>query len=729
MHRIPDQPSGARDGIALVVVLGFLTVLVLMAVAFAIVMRTERMASRAYVDVIRARQSAQVGLARALQAVDAQLKAGGGIVYPAFTTPNYPDTLVSSGTRAEYALCDTHQARRYMPLSTFLGTIGQMATYLGRPAPPTYPSAYYQSITDPGSTNNRLIGQYAYLVVNCSGLLDANYIGGLPRTNGIHPNEIQISTNILPEFTSYGTNALPTRRRDEWVRFDSLPDLVTLCRSNSGNVLSTDSSLYFPQYPPVSAPPAVDCVSNLFVYSRAPRGWWDGSAINSNVVYVGSGFNRAAVQTALAVVDLAGANAKAVTDCLVDYTDADFRPQDVNNFSTEATPLINEILVEQQMMSPTQNVCRPKVELWYPFVGVTNPNNYTLNLGIIFTNANPAAYNPKNLGASGLGRYAVSVNVSGPWSAPRYVTLQAPTLPEASGGSSNAVVDLSNLKALVTAELREGGMNGPLVDRVVVQLDLGFAQTSIGPATGPLTGGSAVNDPRLNYVSNQWVRVGQGAAQASSLGQFNAGVALPAAGDGVQATNIFVPNRDLRSTGELGLLMAGDTPWRSIPLLGPGAWPVLDRFSVLTNEVYKGRVNLNSKHTNVLASVFYNARAEAWPGDPATTNVTVANAFALAAAVTNDGPYQSLSEIKNAAAFTNNYSALDAEGILRNSADLLTVRQQMFTIIVMGEAVDAYTNVVGRAKCVAVVWRDPFPNANGDHATFVRHFRWLGSLE
>ena len=47
------------------IVLGFLAILTISVVAFAIMMRTERVAARNYSDVVRARQLVRVALARA----------------------------------------------------------------------------------------------------------------------------------------------------------------------------------------------------------------------------------------------------------------------------------------------------------------------------------------------------------------------------------------------------------------------------------------------------------------------------------------------------------------------------------------------------------------------------------------------------------------------------------------------------------------------------------------
>lgn len=711
MHLTAKTLTGRdpRSGIALVIVLGFLTVLVLMAVSFAIVMRTERMAARAFADVVRAKQITQAGMARALSEIEADL-AGSADFYPSFSTPGYPDTLVSeNGSNVLYGMATTLGARRFFPRAVWTTDVG-------------YPRPVYQDIRDPG-TNKIIIGRYAYLAVNCSGLLDANYIGGSNRTYGSSPAEVQLDTTILSEITTYATNELPARRNSAWKRFESLPDLLALCKSNAT----------LPQYiiSPTMYQPATENTSNLFIYSYAPQGWIDSTGLITNPVYVGgTNLDLAAIQaefTAMGVSDPA-----ALRDALVDYTDADFVPQNVGNFSTEPTPLINEITIQQQMPTIDQNICRPTVEIWYPFVGVTNPNNYTLILTIIFTNAQPAQYNPRNVGPIGAGRYGVVTTLLGPWSGPRYVSLSAPSLPNAVGTFTNPVTSLNSMKAIVGAELRQGDTAaGTLVDRAAFTVDMGFSQMSVGAPTLPVTGGAAVTDPRLNYNSNEWKRVGQGAGFAPTPGAFNTGIADPASGDGLAATNIFIPNRPLRSVGELGLLMAGTTPWRTVQLLGTNALPVLHRFTMFTNATFKGRVNLNSPHRDVLASVLLGAAAEPWPGSPAAIPVTAASARTVADSIIAVSPFNNVGDMGSrivSGAFPG-YSALDSESILRSSADLFTTRQQVFTIMVQGEYIDPYGNPSAIAKAVAVVWRDPFPNPDGSHRTFTSFFKWLGELE
>jgi Tfp pilus assembly protein PilX len=64
------RERAGKQGIALVLVLGFLAILTLMSVGFAISMRTEHLVSRAHLDGVCARQLAYTAMARGLDDVN-----------------------------------------------------------------------------------------------------------------------------------------------------------------------------------------------------------------------------------------------------------------------------------------------------------------------------------------------------------------------------------------------------------------------------------------------------------------------------------------------------------------------------------------------------------------------------------------------------------------------------------------------------------------------------------
>lgn len=689
-------PDARRSGIALVIVLGFLSVLVLLGVAFAIVMRTERLAARNFADVARSKQVLQAGLARALSDVDVMLR-NADVVYPPWDALPSTD---SSGVALPDLL--SGEAADFVPGDLWAEATLEAANVKLR-----------EIVLDPMIGT---IGRYGYLVLNCSGLLDANFVGGSNRTYGAHPSEIRLDyQTLLQELTANGPADLPTRRASTWKRFESLPELDTL-----GHI----SPAFLDDDP-----------NSFFVYSRSPTGWYDRVAGQStSVVYVGgASIDTGAVYSAFRSMGVA--NPSALTDSLIDYIDPDFRPQQVTNFTTEATPLINEVTIEQVLVGGPAgytNLCRPSVELWYPFVGVTNPNNYILILGIQFAGAQPPEYNPSSPGRPA-GQYTVMATNLGSWSSPGFRTITAPQIPLAMGASSNPPTSFAALRATVTAQLKENAVSGYTVDQIT-QIPIDMAAASSTPGAPAQTFGVAVTDPRLNYLAAQWRPEASSAASAgaATMGALNSPIANPAAGDGNAATNFYVPNRPLRSTGEIGLLLAGPTPWTTIRFLGAGALPVLDRFSAISADVYRGRVNLNTPHRNVLASAFLGAAAEVWPGQPGAPTLSVTQARDLAQEIisfTSSNPYDNVGDLRNdllALPISPVLTPLQDEGILRNTADLLTTRSQVYTILLAGQYMDRAGTVAVEQRAVVVVWRDAFPNADGYHENFVRFFKWLG---
>ncbi len=117
-----------------------------------------------------------------------------------------------------------------------------------------------------------------------------------------------------------------------------------------------------------------------------------------------------------------------------------------------------------------------------------------------------------------------------------------------------------------------------------------------------------------------------------------------------------------------------------------------------------------------------------YPGDPAFTNSSLASAQSIASYLTN-GVYTNLSDIgrcvTNLTALNPLFSnELKRESFFRNAAGLLSVRQNVFEVIIevqlaYGGIYPRYRNLAHQ-RAVAVVWRDPY---TGEF--FVRSFLWL----
>jgi hypothetical protein len=209
---------------------------------------------------------------------------------------------------------------------------------------------------------------------------------------------------------------------------------------------------------------------------------------------------------------------------------------------------------------------------------------------------------------------------------------------------------------------------------------------------------------------------------------------------------------------------------------------VLDYFTLSTsNQFLRGLVNLNTRQTNALAAVLQELPLRAEYKDKTTrvrakgaagTNPNETDAASdLAKLFVRNGPYQRLSDIgriwhnvdpignysRNTAILATNayvraiaepcdtaasgligvFGEFEREAIIRNTCDLLTTRQQIFTIILRADSFSpkfGFTdikkgNVLATSHAVAQVWRDPVATDVGGgvkkHKCFVQYFKIL----
>ncbi|MFH0952977.1 MAG: hypothetical protein V1873_01465 [Verrucomicrobiota bacterium] len=715
--RRPRSRKG-KEGIALVIVLGFLAVLLTLGVAFAISMRTERLAARNYVDNVKAHQLMQVAVARSLSSISADLNAQANPEYPAWT--NYYSTDSGSCTDLLSGV-----ACGYVPKS------------LQRSASNAAPSVEWASIRN---NDNKLIGRYGFLAVNCSGLLDANCIGGLPHTYGTNAAEISDSTVVIAEISDSGNFRLS---RTQNKRFESLPELYWLGRSA-----------------PVFMNPA-SYPDSLFVYSYfASNQWLDTVDVLHAPLFIGgdeaSVMNaRPQIEAEFTAMGVMPADAAIAARNVVDYLDANNEPGNgigVENFCTEPVPMINEIVITNTIGAYNDgagndvyiNRLDIMVELWYPFVGYSNPNDYTVELIVLSSGPTPQ-FCPMRPPP------AAKAVVLKPWpgGGGRYrIVPMPPVIATYSTPSASPSVPSLPTQVGFDLKVREGNNNpnGVIVDAIrpqstVIQWNsaLVAAVPAVGSTNNTPVYRKEADDPRINW---DWVTQWRDRSAASdSLGQQNSALTYSSSAE----TNMYVRNyADLRVVGELGMLLYGNTPWRTIRLLDPGALPILDRFTASTNAFRKGLVNPNTLNSNVLAAVFYDVVPEGWPGEGGP-GLTAEEALAAATNMICFRPYVNVSDIARMTeaklgdsirgAGTNLLNPLELEGIIRNTAGLLSTRQQLFTIILAVQSVDdvdgdgsiGADEVRAEQRAVAVVWRDPYPESgpNSRHRTFVRFFRWL----
>ena len=757
-------------GIVLVMILGILAVMVIMAVSFAVAMRTERLASGNAAENIRMRMLLDTALARAIEDLRLQFT---NQVYPleddVFVSV-MPDDLacVNIGVSFDDFTNGTEKVRagetnfgllygeaaNHIPSAFYDEAVAadlESLPYTNRvgldspvviniTAPRWVPVVEPFSLMAPGgawpsetthiggdtivisNVGSRVLGRVGWVAVNCSGLLDVNFVGGLTRTNGCDPREICIVN--LPEIQNEPSLL---SARDEYVRYDTLDDFY----SQNKNFLRNS------EYP-----------SNLFVYSFAQSGCVTNYGTTNAGVFQPVSLagdvsdlmeRRANITNMFAGMGFSGAEAGDLFTNLLDYVDNDSIPRlPANKASAEAMPLLNEVVITHRFRKEDLGSgayqyiisSSAQVELWYPYASkAAAPLNQVSNRISASYVGSTSGWVPSDPDDSWLvmdlapdGFYVGSIDLG---SLTKVFTALDPAPP----ASVNCSITINNATFVNGVLQREGRVFNAAIDN----------------NTGPF-GASETNviweclDPRLGGADAFWVN-----QESHTLDQINQ-VTLAYWADTNNNCNgqtlYFCANTGIVSAAELFNLPLQDKPWCSIRLFGENLHPVLDYFSAATNadlahpsptNKFYGLVNPNTTQRDVLACVFDNVPIMDCPGGAVLGNLSSTDALLLADRIIAEGPYTNLSEIGKAdwdgfftscSAAAQLNTALKRATFLHNIAGLLNLRQNVFTIILgaelAGQDSDRFPRRPVRQRAVAVVWRDPYLNK-----FFVRSFKYL----
>lgn len=739
----------SKSGIALIIVLGFLAVLTLMAVSFSIEMRTERIVSSVYVDAGNARHFVDVALARAMTDIDNDLKSAG---------LNAPDWLYFESNTG---VSSTNQKQLYD---------GEATNYVPRFMDGTPEQSDFILIGDPSENNGPAVGRYAYLVVNQTGLLDINEVGKANRAEGASPGEIQITDDFNPEVSGIWST-FPRDLSNVWRRIETMNEFSAITNVN------LQSHVY-----------------SMGLYSRSmmepdPKGRQkyritDASTLVNDVDQVIDRLEDAGFTPNEAGVIFAN---------LVDFLDEDYVPYGgLTNYCGESVPFINEIIVSNQatksLAGSTTSILHEvfiTIEIWNPFT-----NNFSFNLefdattnvsfpvNLVLPPSSPAT--PTNwFAAPRTPSQGAEINI-GPegFALVHYrFTNEFVVTPSLLGLGT-----ILNLGGVIQLELIQA--NNSVVDQLDFSalspspLQVQLAVTGLGSAApGSTTPGLAVaslnvDDPRLNHLPRVLTSSGPGwflasgppAANVASPGSINTRsfLAADASGEGLSLQQVLpklyvrnAPFDDESSAGDVGLLgyIGTGEPWRTIalydhpmPSLQRDLDPVIDYFGVGPFGPFRGQVSVNTMSTDALASTFVNLPFNTLPGAEVDEDERMDEQEAAQIAeiifelVEQSGGITNLSvlgsrEVLSPQIFQNmlqDYVTDDSrEAIIRNSIGLLTVRQNLFAVIVeahvLGEP-DPDTGeqpLVGVSRALAHVWRDPFADANGLHPMYIRNFMYL----
>ncbi len=784
MNCTATRKSDAKRGIALIAVLGFLSIFILMAVAFMANMRTERLVSESGKEETRARQLLRGSVASAMDNVDEVLSendlstdspAPGSIPRPVnirlpkswaiiwSSAPSGPYTNLGDNVRLISGEASNWIPRRYLSNLDADFDAAEKAA-----------NADWVFVKDPypsGGATNRILGRYGFVALDCTGQLDANKVedpAANPRSNGVSVAEI--STATLPEVNGVQRARYLHANRTNYCRFGTFPEILLL---NDG---VANVSGY-----PEPATLVMSRVNNLAPYSLCyDAGWWDWSAQRWNLPRDVRGWTAADAKTAFLDAGFTEDQAEQMKQCFVDYTDADFLPQSLTIPCCEPVPMINEIIFSGELSLSGANelkyTIKVDVECWFPFLGANNDHDYEIAIepppvmlfdiqsasGTSIFTLNPPATPPVDMALNPTKPTTPFMVTQTPLKYEyTYTFPAAPTFPvqvrcNSIKGIHVVVTDVS--KSEVVDEVNFGGTaiagNVPL-------LRLTGAGT-VGTAN-PVS--LSVMDPRLNHLVNIGSERNWNSAVATK-GAMNdrtalANLMVSVNGD-YEGSEMYVRNStNLGSVAELGFIPTGDR-WSTIDLFTPAGQILLNKYRTcsLTAKTYtNGLINPNSSYSNVIKAAFLDAPIEQYPGDPSPNKVDEAmaneivsgfssvegnkatrasNTFYFAAGWVTTSAFA----VKGALMDTTYRSApynmdnTKKESIIRNTYRLFNPNQNLFTIVVIAQSIidngkqgtwEPDEDVItGEKRAVALVWRDPFPDPDtGRHEMFVRLFKYL----
>lgn len=722
-----------QSGMALVIVLGVLSVMLMMAMSFTVIMSTERTASANRIADMRLRHMLETALARAAADIAADL---GDDVYPPWQALASPlvntNSFTNFGLFAEdyiYPVSNTFaidtktwQQELITTLYINMGLVygvpnglpnkhksnfrNDMTNYvpgaLLADAEYTNSGIYWQPICFTNTigvytgkvqsmTVTTVVGRVCYLVLNCSGLWDANYVGGrlangtlCPRQSGANVREVDLNS-FKPEI---GNADLFLNQRADDVRYDSLPDLYqSNLRQFSDN-----------------AP------SNLFVYSYARTGSWD-SAANSvtGALYLGT-----AAEIAAAPAPIINAFDKW---CGLDTPQSGWAYTNLYRY-LNPYPFVTEICVENNVTFSDPNYLLDTeifLEVWWPYPSEIWDPDTKVNVAVTFLDGDddrrPDDYT--------MTENAVTVNPDSPF---KYITIKwSKDCGPASPNYNRARIDYQ--------------IFSPRSKSIVFNNSVVVTLAGSWPAgNGSRHGSTEVVDPRFAGDPAWWRnRAGLSTNVNQAKEDFRANPANAAIvddWDDWDGIGCSTTNR-LLTLGELGFIAYA--PWQTINLTNSAHAKVFDVFRLDQQTHYHGLFNPNSMNRDALASAFANMPVDYYANEPSTWRVLPEGSELIAESIITNGPYTNISDLAKREIWEPIFSdpaflsrctdKPTREALIRNSFGLFNVRQNVFEILLAAEAagIDGrFAMRPARARAVAIVWRDPYTGR-----MFLRSIKYL----
>ena len=209
-----------RAGSALVIVLGMLSVLLLMGVAFSVTMRTERAGAANMRHAAIARHILDSAIVRTMADLDKALEEQGDLPVP--TGGVIVTVSQQPGGKASISPLSP-EAALHIPGDQLIASMFTTAQWL-----PIYGDVRITGTKDSDvASEDSPVGRYAFVILNGSGYLDPNVVGTSNRLYGLSPNEIVITNENKKLFGSSGKDGTDfLKTRDSIGHFATMRDFL-----------------------------------------------------------------------------------------------------------------------------------------------------------------------------------------------------------------------------------------------------------------------------------------------------------------------------------------------------------------------------------------------------------------------------------------------------------------------------------------------------------------------
>jgi hypothetical protein len=743
------EDEGAKRGVALIIVLGFLSIMILMAVAFLTQARTERLVADATLEAQRGRQLVRTAISAAMNDYSVDL-IDQKLLLPPENMQVFPSIaptaasgmggrkLSDDGIRLMVGEASYWLPRRYLT-SVVTNQVG---------------SAQWILVRDGTSQTNRILGRYAYACFDMSGGIDANLIA---LTSGVAmdgnaTNRASVRDVGMGELAETADASDFKRLRSGWHGFDNLMEVILLTngRINDGTGTQDEFDDTLTSWTQPSPPRwrgdrlesygaalTASLVTDLVPYSLAAyRGVYDFAAAKWRVPQP----CNANTDWAQVLEPVAGQllNPTDAVKALQDYFSSSPAPQGVDYPSVKSVPMFNELGTSFKLdfkPASTQLVLTVELafETWYPFPSEINDDipackivAPTIGGGFATSGSEDVwmrcalrsgAHVKLEKGSApvpALLNFSADFNAGKPKLAGTF-KYEMDVVPE----DTNVVVtaaDVLLIRGIKVQKPIKMQMNTTDVDQMVLEIKRSLTLAAGAAAT---VFSQEVDDPRLNHLSAHWSE-----ADVPTVGEVNGAATLKEYGKpGGEGLYMFCRNGPMLTPAELGFIPTGNA-WETIDLCESEGVTMLSKLVTdptvqaavddLDGDGFSdgtfytnGTINPNTSSPNVLRSAFAGLSTREVPEMPSTFELdplSADDANDLALSMIEEaktkkiqagvGAFISPADWARSPAMQRNGSLSgkglnknQREALIRNTWGLFSPDNSLFTVLVIGQAI------------------------------------------